>query len=407
MWTLPAGLAGLVSRAVRHPCRDGGPRAVQTLVDRCGRRCSRRRAAAPVSARRSPVERRSTQSSRAGPRGLSHRPPRPTRRSPPTVGRGPRSRRICRGGMRPSSPGGCRCATTCTSASASWPRPVAWPSPGACGSHARDRARARSRDEAGAGEPVLLVHGLGGDEGLVPADAGRARRQLPRRSRSTCPASATRTSRSRAATTRRSSPARSSTCSTRSSSSARTSSATAWAAGSRSRSASAHPERVRRLALLAPSLAWRRDRPWAPLLRARPPGARSRPARAAAGRRGGSSAALIPGGRRRLERGRRRRVPARLPHAARPRRVLRRRAQHLPRGAARREGLLDPAARAARRGAVRLGAARPARPDRLRAPRRATRCPAPRHLELDCGHVPQLERPQETHAAVSRFLAGG
>src|SRR3954468_6719536 len=28
-----------------------------------------------------------------------------------------------------------------------------------------------------------------------------------------------------------------------------------------------HPDRVRRLALLAPSLAWRRDRPWAPLLR--------------------------------------------------------------------------------------------------------------------------------------------
>ncbi|HEX2087268.1 MAG TPA: alpha/beta fold hydrolase, partial [Solirubrobacteraceae bacterium] len=32
-----------------------------------------------------------------------------------------------------------------------------------------------------------------------------------------------------------------------------------------------HPERVRRLALLAPSLAWLRDRPWAPLLRLVPP----------------------------------------------------------------------------------------------------------------------------------------
>jgi pimeloyl-ACP methyl ester carboxylesterase len=29
------------------------------------------------------------------------------------------------------------------------------------------------------------------------------------------------------------------------------------------------------------------------------------------------------------------------------------------------------------------------------------------HLELDCGHVPQLERPRETHEAISRFLAGG
>jgi pimeloyl-ACP methyl ester carboxylesterase len=28
-----------------------------------------------------------------------------------------------------------------------------------------------------------------------------------------------------------------------------------------------HPERVQRLALLAPSLAWRRGRPWSPLVR--------------------------------------------------------------------------------------------------------------------------------------------
>jgi pimeloyl-ACP methyl ester carboxylesterase len=30
--------------------------------------------------------------------------------------------------------------------------------------------------------------------------------------------------------------------------------------------------------------------------------------------------------------------------------------------------------------------------------------PAARHVELDCGHVPQLERPRETHAAIERFL---
>ena len=30
--------------------------------------------------------------------------------------------------------------------------------------------------------------------------------------------------------------------------------------------------------------------------------------------------------------------------------------------------------------------------------------PQARHLELDCGHVPQLERPRETHDAVRRFL---
>ena len=33
--------------------------------------------------------------------------------------------------------------------------------------------------------------------------------------------------------------------------------------------------------------------------------------------------------------------------------------------------------------------------------------PAAQHLELDCGHVPQLERPRETHEAMARFLATG
>jgi pimeloyl-ACP methyl ester carboxylesterase len=30
--------------------------------------------------------------------------------------------------------------------------------------------------------------------------------------------------------------------------------------------------------------------------------------------------------------------------------------------------------------------------------------PAARHVELDCGHVPQVERPRETHAAIREFL---
>ena len=30
--------------------------------------------------------------------------------------------------------------------------------------------------------------------------------------------------------------------------------------------------------------------------------------------------------------------------------------------------------------------------------------PRARHLELDCGHVPQIERPRETHAAIGEFL---
>jgi pimeloyl-ACP methyl ester carboxylesterase len=31
--------------------------------------------------------------------------------------------------------------------------------------------------------------------------------------------------------------------------------------------------------------------------------------------------------------------------------------------------------------------------------------PRARHLELDCGHVPQIERPEQTHAAISAFLS--
>jgi hypothetical protein len=31
--------------------------------------------------------------------------------------------------------------------------------------------------------------------------------------------------------------------------------------------------------------------------------------------------------------------------------------------------------------------------------------PSAHHLELDCGHVPQVEASAATHAAVSRFLS--
>jgi pimeloyl-ACP methyl ester carboxylesterase len=30
--------------------------------------------------------------------------------------------------------------------------------------------------------------------------------------------------------------------------------------------------------------------------------------------------------------------------------------------------------------------------------------PAAQHVELDCGHIPQLERPRQTHAAIEKFL---
>jgi hypothetical protein len=31
--------------------------------------------------------------------------------------------------------------------------------------------------------------------------------------------------------------------------------------------------------------------------------------------------------------------------------------------------------------------------------------PAAQHAELNCGHVPQIERPTETEAVLKRFLA--
>jgi len=31
--------------------------------------------------------------------------------------------------------------------------------------------------------------------------------------------------------------------------------------------------------------------------------------------------------------------------------------------------------------------------------------PQAEHVTLDCGHIPQVERPKELHAAIGRFLA--
>ena len=69
----------------------------------------------------------------------------------------------------------------------------------------------------------------------------------------------------------------------------------------------------------------------------------------------------------------------------------------------RREGFWTRLARARARRAVRLGPARPAGSDRLRA-HVAGALPGARHLELDCGHVPQIERPRQTHDAIRTFL---
>jgi pimeloyl-ACP methyl ester carboxylesterase len=163
------------------------------------------------------------------------------------------------------------------------------------------------------------------------------------------------------------------------------------------------PERVGRLGLLAPSLAWLRARPWAPLLRLVPP----------------QLALLQPTPRGAVEAVVRRVIPGAEDGwtAAGVDEFLR--SYLTPRGRA--------AFYAAARGIyleephgpdgfwTRLPDLQPpalfvwGRHDRL-VPlafadhvRRAL--PAAEHLELRCGHVPQLERPRATHDALRRFLA--
>ncbi len=114
------------------------------------------------------------------------------------------------------------------------------------------------------------------------------------------------------------------------------------------------PERVQRLALLAPSLAWLRDRPWAPYLRmVAPQLGLFQPAPRFVVEQIVRNAS--PGRGRGMDLGRDRRVPALLSDAPRPGRVLCRRAQHLSRGAAWSKRLLDAAAGAPATEPVRVG----------------------------------------------------
>lgn len=164
-----------------------------------------------------------------------------------------------------------------------------------------------------------------------------------------------------------------------------------------------HPDRVRRLALLAPSLAWRRPRPWARYLRLVAP----------------ELGLIQPAPRPVVEAIVRRVVPssAETWTAAGVDEFLR--------------SYLTPRGRAAFYAAARnIYLEEPFGPDgfwtrlpELRAPslfvwgRQDTlvpigfaahvreALPAAQHLELSCGHVPQLERPKQLHAALERFLA--
>jgi pimeloyl-ACP methyl ester carboxylesterase len=167
----------------------------------------------------------------------------------------------------------------------------------------------------------------------------------------------------------------------------------------------AHDDRVRRLVLLAPSLAWLKPRPWAPYLRWVPaqlgvfqltprpliemivkqvvPG--SDEEWTAAGIDEFMRSYLTPLGRAAFY------AAARNIYLEEPRG---------PDGLWTRLGELESEALfvwGRKDSIVPIGFARHVREE----------LPGAIHVELDCGHVPQLERPRQTHEAMTRFLAAG
>ncbi len=164
-----------------------------------------------------------------------------------------------------------------------------------------------------------------------------------------------------------------------------------------------HPGRVGRLALLAPSLAWRRERPWVPLLRLTRP---------ELGLVQLAPRALVEGIVRRV-------IPGADEGWAATGVDEFLRAYLTPSGraafyaAARQIYLEEPHGREGFWTRLRT-----LQPDALFVWGRrdklvpiaferhvADALPRARHLELDCGHVPQIERPVQTHAALTAFLS--
>jgi pimeloyl-ACP methyl ester carboxylesterase len=166
-----------------------------------------------------------------------------------------------------------------------------------------------------------------------------------------------------------------------------------------------HAERVGRIVLLAPSLAWRRQRPWAPLVRLLRPElglVQIAPRWAVEGvvRR------MIPGAETSW-------VQAGVDEFLRAYLTPRGRAAFY--AAARQIYLEEP--HGAKGFWTRLAKMEPeclfvwGKRDTLVPIGFATHVrrvlPSALHLELDCGHVPQLERPVDTHGAIARFLKHG
>ncbi len=163
-----------------------------------------------------------------------------------------------------------------------------------------------------------------------------------------------------------------------------------------------HAERVGRLVLLAPSLAWKRERPWAPLVRVLRPELglvqiTPRPVVEAVLHR------IIPAAGSNW-------VQAGVDEFLRAYLTARGRLAFY--AAARQIYLEEP--HGAKGFWTRLATLAPSSlfvwgkhdwlvPITFAAHVKQT-LPSARHLELDCGHVPQLERPAETHAAIADFL---
>jgi pimeloyl-ACP methyl ester carboxylesterase len=164
-----------------------------------------------------------------------------------------------------------------------------------------------------------------------------------------------------------------------------------------------YPERVGRLALLAPSLAWRRERPFAPLVRLLRP----------------ELALLQVTPRWVIEQIVHRTIPAAQDSWVRAGVDEFLRAYLTPRGrvafyaSARQIYLEEP--HGTKGFWTRLATLQPASlfvwgkrdtlvPIAFAAHVKRT-LPSARHLKLDCGHVPQVESPAETHGAITDFLS--
>ncbi len=166
-----------------------------------------------------------------------------------------------------------------------------------------------------------------------------------------------------------------------------------------------YPERVNRIGLLAPSLAWLRDRPWAPFLRLVAPqlGVIQPAPRVlveALVRR------VVPGGREEW-------TAAGIDEFLRSYLTPRGRAAfyaaarniyleepHGPNGFWTRLADLEPDSLFV------WGTKDPVVPISFARHVREV-LPQAQHLELNCGHVPQLERPKQTHAALAKFFTAG